>query len=517
MLTRLRVRGFKNLVDVDVRFGPFTCIAGPNGVGKSNLFDAIHFLSLLAERTLLDAALEVRGARTAGVRSLFHRTGVQFAEEMSFEAEMIVPGMGRDDLGQEAGATSTFLRYALTLAYRSDPGSGTLGGLEVRWEQLQHIPKGEAHKHVLFEHKVRSWRDSAVLSRRWTPFYISTAGEGEARVVRVHQDGGGGLPRSYAAGTLPRTVLSGTNAAESPTALLARREMQSWRILQLEPSALRRPDPFTAPSVMGADGSHLAVALFRLANHSGNGPAVSRPVSGSKRRPLHQRPLEGQPEARQPEDVYASVANRLAELYEDVRQVSIERDERRELLTVQVQTRDGTTFPSPSLSDGSLRFLALAVLEADPEARWVVCLEEPENGVHPERLPAMLRLLQDIATDVEVRLGADNPLRQVIVNSHSPAVVQLVPEDSLLVAKALEIVGRRGQRSTGVSFRPLPNTWRVGAEGAPPPTSMGDLLAYLNPRSLGHLRMFEREGGRPRMVAEREDVQQLLPFAGGED
>ncbi len=41
MLTRLKVSGFKNLVDVDVHFGPFTCIAGANGVGKSNLFDAI--------------------------------------------------------------------------------------------------------------------------------------------------------------------------------------------------------------------------------------------------------------------------------------------------------------------------------------------------------------------------------------------------------------------------------------------------------------------------------------------
>jgi predicted ATPase len=129
MLTRLKVRGFKNLVDVDGRFGPFTCIAGVNGVGKSNLFDAIHFLSLLAERTLLDAALEVRGARTAGVRSLFHRSGARFAGEMSFEAEMIVPRTGRDDLGQEASATSTFLRYALTLGYRRDPASGSLGGL----------------------------------------------------------------------------------------------------------------------------------------------------------------------------------------------------------------------------------------------------------------------------------------------------------------------------------------------------------------------------------------------------
>ena len=48
MLTRLEADGFKNLIDFAVDFGPYTCIAGPNGVGKSNVFDAIHFLSLLA-------------------------------------------------------------------------------------------------------------------------------------------------------------------------------------------------------------------------------------------------------------------------------------------------------------------------------------------------------------------------------------------------------------------------------------------------------------------------------------
>ena len=42
MLTRLRVKGFKNLVDVEAHFGPFTCIAGANAVGKSNLFDAVE-------------------------------------------------------------------------------------------------------------------------------------------------------------------------------------------------------------------------------------------------------------------------------------------------------------------------------------------------------------------------------------------------------------------------------------------------------------------------------------------
>jgi AAA15 family ATPase/GTPase len=41
MLTRLKVNGFKNLIGVDLHFGPFIGIAGANAVGKSNLFDAM--------------------------------------------------------------------------------------------------------------------------------------------------------------------------------------------------------------------------------------------------------------------------------------------------------------------------------------------------------------------------------------------------------------------------------------------------------------------------------------------
>ncbi|WP_306191258.1 AAA family ATPase [Streptomyces sp. MK5] len=61
MLTRLEVPGFKNLLDLSIDFGPFTCIAGENGTGKSNVFDAIQFLSLLADRSMMEAAQEVRG------------------------------------------------------------------------------------------------------------------------------------------------------------------------------------------------------------------------------------------------------------------------------------------------------------------------------------------------------------------------------------------------------------------------------------------------------------------------
>ena len=39
---------------------------------------------------------------------------------MSFEAEMIIPQDGVDDLGQQVKATTTFLRYRVVLAYREE-------------------------------------------------------------------------------------------------------------------------------------------------------------------------------------------------------------------------------------------------------------------------------------------------------------------------------------------------------------------------------------------------------------
>lgn len=499
MLTRLRVSGFKNLVDCDVQFGPFTCIAGANGVGKSNLFDAIMFLSALADRSLVDAASSVRdeGGRAADVRSLFHHGGGRSARQMSFDAEMIIPAEGPDDLGQKAEASITFVRYRLDLSYRSGDAPRSLGGIQIDKEELMHITRGDAAKHLNFPHQAATWRKSVIQGQRRAPSFISTDGDGPARVIRLHQDGISGRPLSRPASTLPRTVLSVTNTAESPTALLTRREMQSWQLLQLEPSALRRPDEFLAPTRLSMDGSHLPATLYHLGQI--NPPASG---NGSRRRDTS-------------EQVHAQIANRLSELIDDVREVTIDRDERRELLTLQVRDASGAVYPARALSDGTLRFLALAVLQRESDSHGIVCLEEPENGIHPARIPAMLRLLQDIAVDVFEPVGPDNPLRQVIINTHAPFVVQQVPDDSLLFA-GLEEVFEEGKPVLCVRFRGLSDTWRDDPANPFGVVSRGQLLAYLNPetaevnREAGKLRLPNGKTRRSRRVIDRADIQQLM-------
>lgn len=332
MITRLKISGFKNLVDVDLRFGPFTCIAGPNAVGKSNLFDAIRFLSYLANASLLEAASTIRAGegKTGDIRDLFHCVGNNYDNKMSFDIEMIIPHEGIDDLGQKAKATISFVRYGIEIGYREDSTSSILGSLELLKEELEPIRISDAYKNIKFQHKA-DWQNSVLIGKRGKPF-ISTSIMDNKKIIKLHQDGNQGRPKALQAKDMPRTVLSTVNAIESPTVLIVRREMQSWRLLQLEPSSLREPDRFTTPPGLLPNGSHLPSTLYFMARDYNNSHSID---SSSF--------------------IYDQITNRLSELIDDVYELHIDADKSRELLTLRITDKNGTIYPARSLSDGTLR------------------------------------------------------------------------------------------------------------------------------------------------------------------
>lgn len=433
MLTRLEVDGFKNLFDVAVDFGPYTCIAGPNAVGKSNLFDVIEFLSLIADHPFMAAAQKIRSAgdRVGDPRTLFLVDGAATPPPMKLAAEMIVPKSVHDDFGEEAKATSTFLRYELTLEYVPPTVSGPvqIGGIRLVHEDLKYITQSKASTRLRWPMSAARFRQTVVRNERKGTGYISTGPDG---TFQVHQDGGSrGQPRRSA--VAPRTVLSTINTASDPTALAARREMQQWRKLSLEPTAMRAPDVVTGPSTIESDGSHLAAALFRMA-HQG-----------------------------QDTDVYAAVASTASALV-DVREINIDFDAKRDLLTLEARVGDAPLLPARALSEGTLRFVALSVIEADESFGGVICMEEPENGIHPAKIEAMVSLLRDLAVDPHEAPGPDNPLRQVITNTHSPRFVQSQDANDMLLAIP-RTIRSNGEMHGTVAFLPLWNTWRHIRDG----------------------------------------------------
>jgi predicted ATPase len=61
MITKLEINGFKTFENFKITLSPLVVIAGANGAGKSNLFDALQLLSRLVESDLKTAFGEQRG------------------------------------------------------------------------------------------------------------------------------------------------------------------------------------------------------------------------------------------------------------------------------------------------------------------------------------------------------------------------------------------------------------------------------------------------------------------------
>jgi predicted ATPase len=81
--------------------------------------------------------------------------------------------------------------------------------------------------------------------------------------------------------------------------------------------------------------------------------------------------------------------------------------------TVQVFFHEGNfTIPATRLSDGTLRYLCLLAILCHPSPPPLVCIEEPELGLHPDVLPALAKLFREAAEKT-----------QILVTTHSDELV----------------------------------------------------------------------------------------------
>jgi predicted ATPase len=414
----------------------------------------------------MDAASMVRSTSEDGAgepRSLFANSQPE-SGPMRFCAEMIVPAEVADDFGDRIAPSISFLRYEVSIGFESQRGPQRSGRLYVEQETLEHINRGDAGKHLGFVH-AKTFRSHVVTGRRAGGPFIST--EAAEQRITVHQDGGSrGRPKRALPTRAGTTVVSTINSIDAPTILAARREMQSWRRLALEPSALRAANRYSDPDSLGHDGHNLASTLHRIATTPDAEGAVA------------------------PTNVYARVAERLRGLSGlSLTGLRVDNDDSRQLLTVVVVDRDGNELPARSLSEGTLRYLALCVMLEDPNVTGLICMEEPENGIHPGNLAEMVQLVQDLAVDPSVEPGPGNPLRQVIVNSHSPAVVQLLHADDLLLATEQLRRVQDGHLARSLRVEGAAGTWRAGRNGMPG-ALRASFIDYLTPPPDAQFKLF---------------------------
>ena len=412
MLTRIEIDGFKTFEDFSLDLKPLTAIVGPNASGKSNLFDALRFLSLLAQYDIRTAMQGLRGEP----EELFRQTPSGMSESISFAVEVVLGRSGVDAFGTHYKTPAQRLRYELKLALVQSTG-GSPRGIFVRHESCRPIALKDDRATYL--HNLRLNRNARV-----NPF-IDLTPIGDAIQVRMDGPTKHGRPMRLSLKEASRTALSTVTTAEFPHLYALREVMANIRFLEINPRAARGANDRFEDRALKPDASNLAAVLAYL----------KQKTSDENR----------------PDGVLSDIAADLASLIPSVRRLKIRDDPNERQYAFSLEFANELHFSSRVISDGTLRLLALLTILNDPDRRGTLCFEEPENGVHEGRVPMLVEFLRNAAT---ISRDPTVPSFQILLATHSPKVMASLHDDEIVAADSVVSVDPESKlRSTRTRMR----------------------------------------------------------------
>jgi predicted ATPase len=158
-------------------------------------------------------------------------------------------------------------------------------------------------------------------------------------------------------------------------------------------------------------------------------------------------------------DVRPELLRYLKLFYEDA--VNVATPIQGGLVDIRLEEKNRISIPATRMSDGTLRWLALLTILLHPTPPPLVCLEEPELGLHPD----IIRPLGELLIEASKRM-------QLIVTTHSDALVDHLtdmPESVIICEKedGSTTLRRldRGKLSSWLERYRLGELWRTGEIG----------------------------------------------------
>jgi predicted ATPase len=393
MLKRIQIKGYKSLLDVRVELQPLVVLFGPNGAGKSNFLDALQLLSRMAISPTLKAAfdppyrgkpLESFSFDGEGIPGLITRESARFSIQADIELSPAVVKVIEQQIREMKRPAED--RPGVDAASN---GSSLIRETFLRYRVEVEILPGSGILRVTDEY-------AAALNVKGEPTgkrrpFLERVGH------RIHLRMEGQAHPTHHERYLDHTILSRPlYPPHYPHLVALRHELESWLSFYFEPrERMRAPNPVKEVHHIGLRGEELAAFLNTL-------------------RALDERQ-------------FRAVEQALRLLIPSITGIHVEVNS---LGEVELRLREGSTLiPARVVSEGTLRILGLLALAGAKEPPALIGLEEPENGVHPRRLRLIAELLQTRA-----ELGET----QLIVTTHSPLLVDLIPDEYLYVCRKRE-------------------------------------------------------------------------------
>jgi len=364
MLKKLILKNWKSFRDAELPLDPLTVLIGTNASGKSNVVEALEFLQRIAKGENIEAAL-------AGDKTLTSiRGGVEWAAkngENEFTLKVLVADRNN----------KTDYLYTITLQTRP-----TI--------------------HSLTE-KITIYQDD----HEYFPIEFGLSGDKfSARSSLLNRSDFSGLPlhfiesnflsepskkESYQLNYFKKNSINIINNIILPT-------IENILVLNLVPYKMR--DYSRLSEILESDGSNIAGVLAAL---------------------------DGEQKA----EVESTLSAYIKDLPEgDIKRVFAEpvgRLKTDAMLYCEEEWKPGemTLIDARSMSDGTLRFIAiLTALLTRPEGSQLV-IEEIDNGLHPSRAELLVRILREIGSKrkIDILLTTHNP---ALLDALGPEIVPFV-------------------------------------------------------------------------------------------
>jgi predicted ATPase len=385
VIRSIEARHYRSLLSVRQEIDPFQILVGPNGSGKSTFLDGVQIIGDLLNRGLVGAM----GTRSASFLDLVwmrqERESIELAVELEIPEEkrryLTAKGLERARYEIAIGLSATGELAILGENFWLRPGP-TGQSKSVQRQRFPDAPPPAGS--LVFpegERPPARWKRVVAKRRSFHIFRSETTGWASSFSLSSQKPALANLPE---------------DEERFPVATWAKRTlMDGVQTLVLNSEAMRRPAPPGSPIDFQPDGSNLPWAIEELR---------TRDEASFRRWIQH-------------------VQTALPDI-ETIETVEREEDRHRYLRIVY---RTGLKAPSWTVSDGTLRLLALTLVGYLEGSGRIYLIEEPENGIHPQAVETVFQSLSSTYGD------------QILCATHSPVLLAMAePEQVLCFARTPE-------------------------------------------------------------------------------
>lgn len=394
MLTRIHIRGYKSLKDVEVSLSDLSVLFGPNAAGKSNFLDCLQLLSKMATaRTIKEAfdppyrgkPLESFTFGEKGLKGSLEQECLSFSIEVDVKlSDAVIDAVNRQVREMRRPSSN---QQAASQEDVQNGGAVRERNLRYRIE-VEMLPKSGILR--VADEYLAALNDKGEPTGRRKPF-LSREGN------RLHLRLEGQAHPSYFERHLDHSILSMPHyPPHYPHLVAMRKELENWLFFYFEPrERMRAANPVKEVRHIGLMGEELASFLNTL-------------------------------KALDPKQ-FQAVEKSLQIIMPNVQGIGVEVSNLGEVELTLMES--GIPIPARILSEGTLRLLGLLALAGAKEQPSLIGFEEPENGIHPRRIQLVAELL---------KTRASTGVTQYIVTTHSPLLPDLVPDQSLFACKRVD-------------------------------------------------------------------------------